>query len=44
MPFNLNSLANVALLIISIYNIIYLFLVIGFIKEFKRLINFVIAY
>jgi hypothetical protein len=44
MPFNLNSLANVAFLIISIYGIIYLFLVISSIKEFKRLIDFVIAY
>jgi hypothetical protein len=43
MPFNLNFLANVIFLIISIYNIIYLFLVIGFIKEFKRLIDFIIA-
>jgi hypothetical protein len=43
MPFNLNSLANVAFLIISIYGIIYLFLIIGFIKEFKHLINFIIA-
>jgi hypothetical protein len=44
MPFNLNSLANVAFFIISIYNIIYLFLVIGFIEEFKYLIDFIIAY
>jgi hypothetical protein len=43
MPFNLNSLANIAFFIISIYNIIYLFLVIGFIKEFKRLVDFIIA-
>jgi len=43
MPFNLNSLANIAFFIISIYNIIYLFLVISFIKEFKHLINFIIA-
>jgi len=43
MPFNLNSLANVIFFIISIYNIIYLFLVIGFIKEFKGLINSIIA-
>jgi hypothetical protein len=44
MPFNLNSLANVAFLIISIYSIIHLFLVISFIKEFKGLTNFIIAY
>jgi len=44
MPFNLNSLANIAFLIISIYNIIDLFLVISFIKDFKGLINFIIAY
>jgi hypothetical protein len=44
MPFNLNSLANIVFLIINIYNIIYLFLVISFIKEFKRLVNFIIAY
>jgi hypothetical protein len=43
MPFNFNSLANIAFLIISIYNIIYLFLVISFIKEFKGLVNFIIA-
>jgi hypothetical protein len=43
MPFNLNSLANVAFFIISIHGIIYLFLVIGFIEEFKRLVDFVIA-
>jgi len=43
MPFSLNSLANVAFLIISTHSIIYLFLVIGFIEEFKGLINFVIA-
>jgi len=43
MPFRLNSLANVAFFIISIYSIIYLFLVISFIKEFKGLINFIIA-
>ena len=43
MPFNFNSLANVAFFIISIYNIIYLFLVISFIKEFKGLINSIIA-
>jgi hypothetical protein len=43
MPFNLNSLANIAFLIISIYNIIYLFLVISFIEEFKYLINSIIA-
>ena len=43
MPFNLNSLANVAFPIIDIYNIIQLFLVVGFIKEFKGLINFIIA-
>jgi hypothetical protein len=44
MPFNLNSLANVIFPIISIYSIIYLFLVINFIKEFKGFINFIIAY
>jgi len=44
MPFSLNSLANIAFFIISTYSIIYLFLVISFIKEFKGLINFVIAY
>jgi len=43
MPFNFNFLVNVTFLIISIYSIIYLFLVISFIKEFKGLINFVIA-
>jgi len=43
MPFNLNSLADAAFLIISIYSIIYLFLVVSFIEEFKRLINFIIA-
>jgi hypothetical protein len=43
MPFNFNSLANIAFLIISMHNIIYLFLVIGFIKEFKGLINSIIA-
>jgi hypothetical protein len=43
MPFNLNFLANIAFFIISIYSIIYLFLVIGFIKEFKGLINFIMA-
>jgi hypothetical protein len=43
MPFNLNSLANVAFLIISTRNIIYLFLVISFIKEFKRLVDSIIA-
>jgi len=44
MLFNLNLLANITFFIISIYNIIYLFLVISFTKEFKGLINFVIAY
>jgi len=44
MPFSFNSLANVIFFIISTYSIIYLFLVIGFIEEFKGLINFVIAY
>jgi len=44
MPFSLNSLANVAFLIISIHGIIYLFLVISFIEEFKGLVNFIIAY
>jgi len=44
MPFNLNSLEIIAFLIISIYSIIYLFLVISFIKEFKGLISFIIAY
>jgi hypothetical protein len=44
MPFNFNSLINVTFFIISIYSIIYLFLVIGFIKEFKRLIDSIIAY
>jgi hypothetical protein len=44
MPFNLNSLANVVFLIISIYSIIYLFLVVSFTKEFKRLVDFIIAY
>jgi hypothetical protein len=44
MPFNFNSLTNIAFLIISIYNIIYLFLVVGFTKEFKRLGNYIIAY
>jgi hypothetical protein len=43
MPFNFNSLANVIFLIISMHSIIYLFLVIGFIEEFKRLIDFIIA-
>jgi hypothetical protein len=43
MPFNLNSLANIAFLIISIYNIIYLFLVVSFIEEFKRLVDSIIA-
>jgi hypothetical protein len=43
MPFNLNSLANVTFFITSTHSIIYLFLVIGFIKEFKGLINFIIA-
>jgi hypothetical protein len=43
MPFNLNSLANVAFLIISIYGIIYLFLVVGFTEEFKCLVDFIIA-
>jgi hypothetical protein len=43
MPFNFNSLANVAFLIISIHSIIYLFLVVSFIKEFKYLIDFIIA-
>jgi len=44
MPFSLNSLVNVAFLIISMHGIIYLFLVIGFIKEFKGFVNFIIAY
>jgi hypothetical protein len=44
MPFNLNSLANITFLIISIYSIIYLFLVVSFIKKFKGLIDFIIAY
>jgi len=44
MPFNFNSLADIAFFIISIYNIIYLFLVISFTKEFKSLINSIIAY
>jgi hypothetical protein len=44
MPFNFNFLANIAFFIINIYSIIYLFLVINFIKEFKHLVNFVIAY
>jgi hypothetical protein len=44
MPFNLNFLANVAFFIISIYGIIYLFLIIGFIEEFKCLVDFIIAY
>jgi len=44
MLFNLNSLANVIFLIRDIYNIYYLFLIISFIKEFKGLINFIIAY
>jgi hypothetical protein len=43
MPFNFNFLANVALLIISTYSIIYLFLIVGFTKEFKGLIKFIIA-
>jgi hypothetical protein len=43
MPFNFNSLIDIVFLIISIYNIIYLFLIIGFIKEFKRLVDFIIA-
>jgi hypothetical protein len=43
MPFNLNSLANVAFLIISIHGIIYLFLVVSFTKEFKCLVDFIIA-
>jgi hypothetical protein len=43
MPFNLNFLADVIFPIISIYSIIYLFLVIGFIKEFKCLVDFIIA-
>jgi len=44
MPFNLNSLANITFFIISIYSIIYLFLIVSFTKEFKGLINFIIAY
>jgi hypothetical protein len=44
MPFNLNSLANVIFLIISTHSIIYLFLVVGFIEEFKCLVDFIIAY
>jgi hypothetical protein len=43
MPFNLNSLANVVFLIINTYSIIYLFLVVSFIKEFKCLVDFIIA-
>jgi hypothetical protein len=43
MPFSLDFLADIAFLIIGIYSIIYLFLVISFIKEFKGLINFIIA-
>jgi hypothetical protein len=44
MPFNLNSLADIAFFIISTHNIIYLFLVIGFIEEFKCLVDFIIVY
>jgi hypothetical protein len=43
MPFNLNSLADVAFLIIGIHGIIYLFLVVGFTEEFKCLVDFVMA-
>ena len=43
MPFNFNSLANIVFFIISIYSIIYLFLVISFKKEFKGLVNFIIT-
>jgi hypothetical protein len=43
MPFNFNSLANVIFLIISTHGIIYLFLVVGFIEEFKCLVDFIIA-
>jgi hypothetical protein len=44
MPFNFNFLVDIEFFIISIYSIIYLFLVVSFIKEFKGLINFIIAY
>jgi hypothetical protein len=44
MPFNFNFLADIVFFIISIYSIIYLFLIISFTKEFKGLINSIIAY
>jgi hypothetical protein len=42
MPFNFDFLANVIFFIIGIYNIIYLFLVVSFTKEFKGLVNSII--
>jgi len=44
MPFNLNSLANVAFPIISMHSVIYLFLIVSFTKEFKCFLNSKVAY
>ena len=43
MPLNLNSLADVVFLIIGTYGIIYLFLIVASIEEFKSLVNSIIA-
>jgi hypothetical protein len=43
MPFSLNSLANVAFFIISIHGVIYLFLIVSSIKEFKCFLNSEVA-